>query len=323
MEKLEAKLAFVRQMSDEFRTTLDASSAMYRLRMLIDDIQAIGKSFEVAPPENPYRNWRTFGVDIVSYYAVGFITCLEWHARARFADFLTFRPGGIKEDDLKKDVSAKVLGRLIAEKMSIPHFVAVTKNISTADSYLSTFVRIFEALDLKPNPNELVHVIPATAKSGAGSGIECLRYVFEYRNALVHEISSMQIGHPLFQDYLDCDDALALGRFVEAVIASIETTISASGPEDFPGKLKPDGTVTDVDSEIEKEISLLESELTQRIGGFSDALLHSRSAMEHEQEMIFRATELHKRWIDLKAPPRRALKRGRLSYLKSLLAALD
>jgi len=125
--------------------------------VLINDINLLKETFAAAPPKSSYAVWRSFPIEIVSFYPVGFVTCLEWHARARLADLLTFKPEAIEEEDLRKDVGLETICRLVAQKVSIPHFVAVTRNFSTADSYIGAIGRVFRALGLSPEPKELIH----------------------------------------------------------------------------------------------------------------------------------------------------------------------
>src|SRR5262245_40537256 len=82
-------------------STLDAFTALWRLDVLLEDLQemrALLKT-EEAIVDRKRRPW--FGFEIISYYAIGFVTCLEWHARSRLVDLFAFRPSSIRSDDLK------------------------------------------------------------------------------------------------------------------------------------------------------------------------------------------------------------------------------
>lgn len=208
MDKTEARIHLVKQMSDEFRTTLDAYSAITRLQMLLDDIKLLQASFDKSPPETPYSKWRDFGIEIVSFYPVGFVTCLEWHARARLADLLIFKPSAIEEDDLKRDVSSKTLCRLVAQNVSIPYFVAATRNVSDADTYFAIFNRLFRELELSNSSQTIVRQV----SNGADDPLAEFNELFEYRNTLVHEINHTHIGHPFFHNHLNCHGALGYGE---------------------------------------------------------------------------------------------------------------
>lgn len=323
MDTTENKLQFVRRVADEFRGTLNAASAIYRAESLTDDAVRMGDAFKLQPPESVYTKWRSFPTDLVSYYAVGFVTCLEWHARSRLADLLTYMPGALVEDDLKKDWSAKNLSRLIAAKASIPQFVAATRNFSTSEAYIAVFVRLFRALNVSTDPRAIINQIPDVAPSTSELGTSGLTDLFEFRNMLVHEINETHVGHPFFHEFWDFDAAIHVGNYIVAIMRGLEEVISTSAPADFPHKLGTDGQALDIDEELEKQIAQLEEQLASKIEGFPQACSASKKAMEAENEMLMYAHELHLRWIDLKAAPRRALRTGRLTYLKSLLEAFD
>jgi hypothetical protein len=116
MDKVESRLALVNRVSDEFHGTLNAFSAIVRVEVLIDDAERAARAHAISPP---YAG-RDFELDIVSYYSVGLVTCLEWHARSRLADPLTYAPDNVTDDDLGKDAGTKVLRHLIATKARIP-----------------------------------------------------------------------------------------------------------------------------------------------------------------------------------------------------------
>ena len=222
MDKTETKLAFLKRVADEFNGTLNAFSALIRLEMLVDDAERAARAFAASPPENPYARWRQFPLDIVSYYAVGYVTCLEWHVRSRLADLFTYAPGNISDDDLSKDAGTKVLRQLIAANASIPQFLAATRNYSSADTYLNTFGRVFTALKIKPDPKGIVHGVPLPAHFVAHSGLEALAEMYEYRNALVHEINDTHVGHAIHHDPWTWDAAIAYGRLTENIMRAIE-----------------------------------------------------------------------------------------------------
>jgi hypothetical protein len=101
----------------------------------------------------------------------------------------------------------------------------------------------------------------------------------------------------------------------------IEGAISDAAPPEFPNRVLPDGSPENVDDRLDLKIERLENEICAKLDNFASALQVSRSAMETEQEMIRQADIAYSRWVDLKAPVRRALRRGRLLYLKALVDA--
>jgi len=317
MDKTEAKLEFLTRVAEEFYGTLNAASAIERMEILLDDVERAAEAFRTTPPRDVYRGWRIFPLDIVSYYSVAYATCLEWHARSRLTDLFTYAPGSITDKDLEKGTGNKVLAKLVSVNASIPQFLAATRNYSNADEYLDTFSRIFKFLNIKPDPREIVHSITSPAPLDSVPGGERLVALYECRNRLVHEINRSNIGHPVGHNPWSCEIAVAYGRFALTVIGEIEAVITDKAATDFPNKLLPDGHPVDLDALLDKEIAELETELTQHIAGFGPALEASRTAIAAELEMLQHAGELHLRWLDLKAPARRALRRGRLQYLKA------
>jgi hypothetical protein len=150
-DKIETNLEFLTRVAGEFDGTLNAAAAIERVQVLIGDAQRVAAAFAVTPPQDVYGGWRPIAVDIVSYYAVGLVTCLEWHVRSRLADLFAFAPKSITDKDLEKDGGPKVLAKLIGANASIPQYLAATRNYSTSEAYLGTFVRIFNDLGLQPD----------------------------------------------------------------------------------------------------------------------------------------------------------------------------
>ena len=214
-DKIETNLEFVSRVADEFDGTFNAASAIERVEVLINDAQRIAAAFRIAPPEDVYGGWRPITVDIVSYYAVGFVTCFEWHVRSRLTDLFAFAPESITDKDLAKDAGAPVLAKLIAANASLPQYLAATRNYSTSQAYLGTFVRIFNFLGLTPDPNEIVHnLLPFADPLDSMTGRQRLDALYDERNMLVHEINSANVGHPVGHNPWTCETAVNCGNFV-------------------------------------------------------------------------------------------------------------
>lgn len=324
MDKIENKLEFLTRVADEFEGTLNAASAIERIQILIDDIERASESFQKAPPEDIYWGWRTFPLDIVSYYSVGFVTCLEWHVRSRITDLFTYAPESITDKDLEKDASSKVLVKLIAAKASIPQFLAATRNYSTVDAYLDNLSRVFKFLGIKPDPRQIVHKIPSPEPLNSIepldsiSGIARLGALYEARNMLVHEINRAHVGHPVSHAPWTCETAVAYGNFVLQVVQDIEEALTAQAPHAFPNKLLSDGSVVTVDDLLDEEIKRLENQYSAVIPGLRATFRTSEEARKAQERALDHPDLLHIRWIDLKAPARRALRSGHLAYLKAL-----
>ena len=73
-----------------------------------------------------------------------------------------------------------------------------------------------------------------------------------------------------------------------------------------------------VDDLLDHEIEQLEAQVVAALPDFARTFAASRAAREAEAEMLHHQDLAHVRWLDLRAPARRALRRGRLQYLKHL-----
>ena len=88
---------FAKDYSREGAHTLTAYAAIFRVQALLEDAETLRKALaNVRDSEGPFK-W--FGLDVISYYTVGFVTCLEWHARARLVDLFNHMPEEIKPED--------------------------------------------------------------------------------------------------------------------------------------------------------------------------------------------------------------------------------
>jgi hypothetical protein len=76
--------------------TLNAHSSIWRLESLIDDTKMLDELRTSAEEKEIRFGNRMRTYDIVDYFRVGFVTCLEWHARSRIVDLLVFAPDCIE-----------------------------------------------------------------------------------------------------------------------------------------------------------------------------------------------------------------------------------
>src|ERR1700730_18009048 len=82
--------------------TLSAGGALWRAEALVEDLDSLSELRVEADKNGISFGYRGRTFEIVSYYAVGFATCLEWHARSRLVDLMLFRPNSIEKEDVKK-----------------------------------------------------------------------------------------------------------------------------------------------------------------------------------------------------------------------------
>ncbi|MFT4078068.1 hypothetical protein [Rhodomicrobium sp.] len=325
-DDLRRRLDEIKRISDEVHGTLNAISVISRMEDALEDISRLE---ELSTKYKPHE-WARSPFSIISYYSVIYVTCLEWHARSRLADLFEYQPSSLADDDLKKGLGTEKIVGLITNKAAIPHFVAFSRNISNAGSYLETFARIFSALSIPNDPRKIIANIrprklaDLTFSEATASGVDYLTGIYDFRNELVHQIDISQIGPTALRYDWDCTNARAYGEFVLSAIKAIEAEITASSPPDFPNRLDDDGYPINVEDLIDEKICELEAEIASRMEGFRTVLDVSKKAFAAEIELIETAEELNIiRWFDYRTPCRRALKRGRLQYLEALRSNLD
>jgi hypothetical protein len=137
---------------------LNAWTAISRLDELIEDARTLkGHLDTVMPEETRWHPW--VGAEIISYYAVGFVTCLEWHARSRLVDLLAFKPSAAKSEDLRV-LKDKVILEMLATNVTIASTVGAATNISSFEDYMGVFSRLFSAFDpqLAQTPIKVDHI---------------------------------------------------------------------------------------------------------------------------------------------------------------------
>src|SRR5689334_23038480 len=93
--------------------TLNAASALWRAKALFEDATAFSKFLEEAKQKGLILG-TGWGAEVFSYYAVGYVTCLEWHARSRLVDAMLFRPSIIETSDLSR-IAKEALSQMMAE----------------------------------------------------------------------------------------------------------------------------------------------------------------------------------------------------------------
>jgi hypothetical protein len=318
--RTERNINFLRYAADEHRGTLNAGIAVARLEILLDDIQRLSALTALAP--EPETHAESLPPEIVSYYAVGFTTCLEWHARSRLSDLFTYRPSIITDEDLNQGGGTKVIAHLIRENASISQYLAAIPNYSTPEAYIGAFVRVFDALSIGTSPRDILHKNHQAKTLGYESGRSCLAALYDFRNILVHEITRSQAGHPIIRDVWTCKEARGFGEFVLFLMSEIEGFITRSAPANFPNRLVLGSASENLESLLDREIETLENELSSKIEGFSELCFTSLSARQKEEQVLQDCLP-HLRWYDTKAAPRCALRRGRLAYLQALKKELE
>lgn len=304
--------------------------ALTRIDELIEDAKNLKNHFDAAMPQE--ERWAPWvGAEIVSYYVVGFVTCLEWHARSRLVDLLTFKPTAAKSEDLRV-VKDKVVLEMLAANVTVAAIVGAATRITSLEDYLNVFSRLFSAFDIPADGYKAINA----ARPDTGSPwvekheIEELRRLYSFRNNLVHEIGIERIGHFIIRDRWDPEEAIRAGELTQRVMQALEASISANAPPNFPNILAPDGFPTSERDHLEKELSFLEKRIARITTAFTDQEVESdedwRDAkaaaadyLAKEMRFLENSTMLFNRYVELREPLKLSLIKSRHAYLKSII----
>jgi hypothetical protein len=327
-------LTFAQRHSKSILSTLNAFGALCRLDNLLadlDELQAAIKAYEAAGNS---RGRRLFWFEITSYYPVGFVTCLEWHARSRLVDLLTFLPSAVRPDDLKGQINDKLMVQSVAEGITVPQLMGAMTNVGSSEKYIGVFERLFSDLKISQSIRDVVNPI-IFRSDHEGKTFDALQKIFDYRNRIVHEIDYSSIGPWLVRDSIEVGEARDMGALVHNVIAAIEITLSQSAPKGFPNRLDSTLTPEDALDYLDREITKLEAEITAAIRDYRtatgpnadlddwlSALAASQNSQKIELDFISDADFMFNRHADFKTPLKTELRRQRLAYLKRLKAEI-
>ncbi len=118
---------FTSRYADPTENYLSAFTALSRAELLLEDAAKLKELLDVAQPEETrWAPW--FGAEAMSYYAVGFVTCLEWHARSRVVDLLTFDPS-VRFADFSPQLGDKLIVEMMVQNAPIGHLVGASINV--------------------------------------------------------------------------------------------------------------------------------------------------------------------------------------------------
>ncbi len=292
---------------------------MIRLDGLVEEAKTLDQ--ELAPYLE--KKWYPAFFEFSSYYQVGFVTCLEWHAKSRLFDLLDYFPNLIGPEDIKQSLTNPKLLGMASERLTIPHLIARSSRISTLQKYITVFERVLDAIGCK---QKLANVLNAE-RGEEGSNAKVLGELYSARNSLVHEISINDIGHPNIRDFKNLNEVVQIGEIVRDVIQSIETEISKHAPFDFPNLLNPDhDSVTKIEvlarkiREAEEQIrkSLLEDgdDGACSVQDWDSLLQKSHEYIEYETEFIEKLGLPGRQYYDARDTILETLLERRFDYLK-------
>jgi len=231
-------------------STFNAASVLWRLENLLEDAADVGKHLSPILGEM----WKPSFFEFVAYYQVGFVTCLEWHAKSRLYDLFVFDPKQITAGDIKQGLSSSNILQMVSEGLTVPHLIASSFNVSSLEKYVQVTGRVLTALGASKSINQMLDTVISTeTKLG-----EVLAVLYDERNSLVHEISLQDIGHCNIRHYKDFDEILKTGKAILELIKAVELEITANAPVAFPNLLDKESRSTSPIERLFEEIKTKE-----------------------------------------------------------------
>jgi hypothetical protein len=195
--------------------TLTAEAALWRAEALAEDARQL---LEVKAANRGGR------FEITSYYAVGLVTCLEWHGRSRLVDLMTFLPSCIESNDIE-NVPLLAISQMASEGASIPQLLGAATSASQLSDHLRIFKRLFKVLDIGADIERELRSIEAPVDAyrlfyDDTSLFGALDRLFATRNHLVHEIDISIIGAFSIRGTWPPEEAV---QYADAVIKTLKT----------------------------------------------------------------------------------------------------
>lgn len=322
--------SFASRYADPTQSYLTAYMALQRANSLLEDAEAMNALLsQEHPPEKRWMPW--FGAEIVSYYSVGYVTCLEWHARSRVVDLLTFDPG-VRLDDFRGQISDKLIIEMLGQKASVSHLVGASINVPSLDRYFSIMARLLGHFGVRASVGDWLTgaAVGATTCWIQASNIEELEHLFTFRNGLVHEIGSNVMGHFNIRENWNPEEAIRAGKMVASVIQGVESVFTRILPKGFPNKLDENSYPVDPLESLRGDLAELEAIADREIRGadwqwpgtvelWDSARSAAQSHLVAEEMFIERAEMLHWRYWDARFPLRLNALEARIEFLRGLL----
>jgi hypothetical protein len=312
------RFEFTKRHINGIYNTFTATSAIQRAKNLVEEateLKAWIAKFERSP------TWRA--VEFPSYYIVGLVTCLEWHARSRLYDLLQYDPANFTADDVKQAAAASNLEELLQKQITVAQLVAASTLISDFRKYLGIFDRIFGYLGVTICAADIVKA----GSSDPGQPFVVFDRLFERRHRLVHEIDITQVGHWNLRHPASLDEIEEVGNAVIGLMTRIEHTITASAKGDFPNLFYTAGYVsrndtlltmiTDAEDRMARNMLEAESVLLD-VPKFEDSIRLSREHLESMSQTLGTISYAGRNYYDLPGPLLTELLETRLAFVVEL-----
>lgn len=328
-------ITFAGKYSNPLFDYLNAGIAIARAEALLEDAKKVSLLLETDCPEHQ-RWYPWFGAEAISYYAVGYVTCLEWHAKSRLVDLLSFQPSALALDDVQKTITSKLILQMVKQQASVTQLVGAALKVGSFDAYLSVMTRVFKELNFPFTLNDWLTGNAADARVCwvKGSQLKKIYDLFEFRHSLVHEIGISTMGHPNVRDAWTTNDAKSIGELVLSLMCGIEAALTQYAPNLFPNLLSEDRWPVSLADTLKIEYERMDSEINAAVCNTdwndvstAEAWQIARSKfsdyMEAEENFISTAGLLHWRYFDARTPLHVRLLRYRIGFLEELSSHLD
>jgi hypothetical protein len=327
-------IAFAGKFGDPQVDYLNASTAIARVESLLEDAKSVSCLLEADCPED--HRWHPwFGAEALSYYAVGYVTCLEWHAKSRLVDLLTFRPTALKITDVQKTITDKLIVQMVSKQASVTQLVGAALKVGSLNTYLSVISRVFEELSVPCSIKDWLtgNFVDSNVCWLKSEQLALVDQMFEFRHMLVHELGIATMGHPNVRDAWTPEDAKTHGHLVASLICGIEAALTRYAPDLFPNLLSNELYPVDPadtlraeferrDADINAAFLELDSNESRTKSVWQTARAKFKEYLEAEEAFISEAGVLHWRYFDARTPLRVRLLNYRIGFLSELSSHL-
>ena len=308
--------------------TFNAGSALFQMTQLVEEAEEMATLLRDHPRHRSPATLPHFA----GYYLVGFVTCLEWHARSRLADLLAHAPDRTTADDLKSVTDGGKLREMVASRLTVPELVGASANVSSLREYAVIFDRVFEAITPEGSGVRASNAIKAGDVSGEPSNWVELERLYETRHRMVHEISHEQIGHYALRDTVYVEEAIRFGKRVQECMREIERVVTTHAPGDFPNLLRADGYPVYEAERLQADVEAAEA----RLAALDPAQSEEEDDRGMDAGLVRRAVEAGRQHVDAESAWLKrfypagsryhnpaddlwvSLLRGRLAYLREV-----
>lgn len=320
-KQLAPRIEFATRLIESEVSTFDSYSTILRLEDLLEE----AKNLQIILQPILNERWAPAFFEFVEYYKVGFVTCLEWHAKARTFDLFSFCPTAITGNDIKRGLSSELISQMVSQNLTVPHLLASSFSVSSLEQYVKMLDRVLSVIG---SPNSVSSFLKGPSLFGQTKG-KVLNGLYEDRNSLVHEISLQTIGHRNIRQFSEFEEVIQIGTSVLELIKEIELEITKYGPNQFPNLLSEECEPICPIEGLRAEIAEIENSISERSDGkgfdcgfdaeeWLSLVEGARSQTDAELEFIDSLDLAGWQYFDVRPKLQREFLEQRLSYLRLL-----